>query len=621
MHLRRTGVVAQSCVAAIAAGVAVFGFAHGPTTFASASAAIPALVLTLGVTPLAAPFCAIVALLTAAAALWSVKRGRAVDGLVIAAFSATMLLVLCARSVTLFFAAWEAMALTSVFLVLAHHGWRDARRAAVLYLVVSQTGAACILIALGLLAAFAGSASFDAIARSAGALPPGTRTAVFVLALLGFGSKAGLVPLHFWLPRAHPLAPAHASALLSGAMVKIALFGLATVALELAAPAPAAWGITLLALGSLSAVAGILYALIERDLKRLLAYSTVENVGVIVVGLGAALLARALGLPGVAALALAAALFHAVNHAVFKGLLFLGAGAVGDSEGTVDLEKLGGLWDRLAWTAPAFLIGAAAIAALPPLNGFASEWLLLRSLIGELHAGPAALRFAPLVAIAALALSGGLGVACFGRAFGIAFLGRQRRPPAIVPPRERFDTSTAALVLLAALCVTIGVAPAFVFGPLAQVAAGLAGAPVLALPGLSILPLTLAVAPLAAALAAFALAKARGVRSVETWTCGSPVTVAAQYTGTAFSKPLRRIFGFLLRPDHKRTIEAGGSRWFPLRIVYRTSSRYIADEIARAGTALALRGIRRSRLVQSGSLRLYLSYAIAAVIAVVVAAR
>ena len=621
MLLRRIGGVGLGLVALCAGLLATFAFTHGATTFVTLGAPIRTLDLSLGITPLAAAFCALLVPLDLAAALWSTRRGRAIDGVLIALFSGAMLLVLCARSVALFFLAWEAMALISVLLVLAHHERREVRRAAVLYSIVSQAGAACILVALVLLALHAGAPSFAAIADAGANLPQSTRTTVFVLAMLGFGSKAGFVPLHFWLPRAHPIAPAHASALLSGAMLKVALFGLATVVFELAAPAPAAWGIALIGVGTVSAVAGVLYALVDRDLKRLLAYSSIENVGVIALAFGAALLAGAQHQPALAALSLAAALFHAVNHALFKGLLFLGAGAVADSEGTVDLERLGGLWSRLRWTAPAFFIGSVAVAALPPLNGFASEWLIFRSLASELHTGEIVTRFVPLAAIAGLALSGGLGVACFVRAFGIAFLGRARRPHPATPSVERFDGSSAALVLLAAMCIVGGLFPALAFAPLAHVAATITGTPAEPVPALPLLPLTLALAPIAGALAALALSARRGVRTVPTWSCGSPVTVAAQYTATAFSKPLRRIFSFVLRPEHTRTADEGVSRWFPERITYRTSSRYVVDELVRSLGSIALRLARRSQLVQSGSLRLYLAYAIVAVIVVVVAAR
>jgi hydrogenase-4 component B len=619
--VRALGVAATAAVALAAALLGGLALAHGGAPLGAFQGPIPALALVFGVTPLGAVFCLLLALLDAAVALWSVERGSALDAVLIAAFSAAMLLVLCAQSVAVFFFAWEAMALVSAFIIATHHERRSVRRATALYLLVSQTGAACVLVALALLAYQAGSPSFGLIARSAGSLPAGTRNAVLAFALLGFGSKAGFVPLHFWLPRAHPVAPPHASALLSGGMLKVALYGLATVTLTLAAPAPLAWGIAIVAIGTAGAVAGVLYAMVDRDLKRLLAYSSVENAGIVAIGLGATLVAGAERLPDVAALALTAALFHAFNHGLFKALLFLGAGAVADSEGTVDLEKLGGLRGHMVWTAPAFLIGCAAIAGLPPFNGFASEWLIFRSLAAELVARDPAAKVAMLGAIAGLALAGGLAVACFARVYGIAFLGKPRRKQTKPPERERGGVPAAALVLLAALCTLFGFLPGLALGPLGRVAATVLHVPPPAFPTLPVLPVTLALLPLAGALAALALARRRGVRSVPTWTCGSPVTPAAAYTATAFAKPLRRIFAFVLAPESRRTLEGGDSRWFPQRIVYQTDSRYLVDETARRFAALTLRVVRRSRLVQSGSLRLYLAYAVAALILTVVAAR
>jgi hydrogenase-4 component B len=623
--LRRIGVAGTEATAAVAAVLGWFALAHGGVTLGRFQGPIPALALEFGLTPLAAPFCALLAALGAAVGVWSLRRGRAGEAVLIALFSAAMLLVLCAQSVAVFFFAWEAVALISAFLIAADHERRSVRRASFVYLIVSQAGAACVLVALILLAGHAGSFSFAAIARASASLSAGERTTVFALALLGFGSKAGLVPLHFWLPRAHPVAPAGASALLSGAMLKVALYGLALVLFILAAPGPLAFGLTLIVLGTLSAVIGVLYALVDHDLKRLLAYHSVENVGIIVIGFGVALAARATGNAPLAGLGLVAALFHTINHALFKALLFLGAGNVAEEEGTVDLERLGGLWGHLVWTAPLFLIGCAAISALPPLNGFASEWLTFQSLVGVLAAAHRnfALAATSLGAISGLALTGGLAAACFVKVFGVGFLGQPRRPAEKVPALEVFGPPTFALTLLAALCVVLGVAPALAAVPLAAVAGAVlgGGTRTVAPPALSLLPLTLAALPVAGALLCVALARRRGVRPVPTWTCGSPVTPAASYTATAFSKPLRRIFAFVLAPESRRILEGGRSPWFPRQIVYRTESRYLVDEAARRFAAFALRLGRRSRVLQSGNLRLYLAYAVAAVIVTVVAAR
>jgi hydrogenase-4 component B len=621
--LRTSGVAATFVVAALSAVVAAIGFgAHaGAIATGTLLGAVPALTLTWAITPLSAPFCALLAILATAVAIWCARRGAAGDPLLIAAFSAAMLLVLVSRSVALFFFAWEAMSLISAFLVGSHHEQRGVRRATFVYLLVAQTGALCILVALSLLALAAGDPSFATIGAHAAHLSPALRDAVFILALVGFGSKAGLMPLHFWLPRAHPVAPASASAMLSGAMLKVALFGLLVVTLELAAPGPAWWGLALVAVGSISAVGGVLYALVDHDLKRLLAYHSVENVGIIAIGIGVALLARSAGMSSLSGLALVAALFHTINHGIFKALLFLGAGTVAEVEGTVDLERLGGLWSELVWTAPFFLIGCAAITGLPPFNGFASEWLTFQSLIGGLSGGGLTATFVFVAAIAALALTGGLAAACFVKVFGVAFLGGSRRASPRPHVRERFDASALGVGLLAVLCIALGVAPMFAIVPLTTVAREALGVLATLPPSLPVLPATLAALPLAGALACVFLAAKRGIRRVPTWTCGSPVTAAAQYTATAFSKPLRTIFAFVLKPEQRRRYEMGTSPWFPQRILYRTESRYLVDETARRVASAVLRFSRRSRLVQSGSLRLYVAYSIGALIVAIAIAR
>jgi hydrogenase-4 component B len=606
---------------ALAASVAAFAtLARGDVLLASIAATEPILRLDFGVSSLAVPFLFVLSLLSVAVGTWSLRRGRAVEALLIAGFAISMLLVLVARSVTAFFFAWEAMSLVSAFLVGAHHERRSVQRATFVYLIVAQSGALCVLAAFVLLAVCAGDSTFSAIGRASPALSAGVRGVVFILALLGFGSKAGLMPVHFWLPRAHPAAPANASAMLSGVMLKIALYGLCLTIFELAAPAPPSWGITLVLLGTVSAVGGVLYALVDHDLKRLLAYHSVENVGIIVIGIGVALLARSFGALALAGLALTAAFFHTINHGLFKGLLFLGAGTVADTEGTLDLERLGGLWARLAWTAPAFLIGCAAISAIPPFNGFVSEWMTFQSLIDEFAVGTPSVQVVLFIAIAGLALTGGLAAACFVKVFGVAFLGQPRRPQPQAP-KEQLDAAAAAVGLLAGLCTLFGLVPMLVVGPLARITQTLVGVAPLPIPSLPVLPLAVFALPLVGALFAVAFALRRGVRRVPTWTCGSPVTPAAQYTATAFSKPLRTIFAFVLMPERQRLVDAGPSRWFPRRIQYTTESRYLIDEWARGFSAIVLRLARRTRAVQSGSLRLYVAYEVAALIVTVVAAR
>ena len=638
MRLRLAGVFATWTISLLAASGAIIGAPrptyHAPGlthVFASIPGPLPALRLDFGLDPLALPFLALLAMLGFAVGVWCLRRDRPIDAVLIAGFMAAMLAVLVARSAAAFFLAWEAMSLVSVFLVAAHHERRDVRRAALVYLVVAQSGALCILLALSVLVAYnSGDGSFAAMAYAnyaapmlrAPALPPATRTAVFLLALVGFGSKAGLLPLHFWLPRAHPVAPPSASALLSGAMLKVALYGLCLVIFQLAAPGAAWWGVVLITIGTLSAIGGVLYALVEHDLKRLLAYHSVENVGIITIGIGVAVLAESNRYEQLAGLALIAALYHAINHGLFKGLLFLGAGVVAESAGTVDLEKLGGLWRPLRWTAPLFLVGCVAIVGLPPLNGFVSEWLTFQTLINGFRVVQPDERLVLLGAVMGLALTGGLAATCFVKVFGIVFLGQSRRVPERPVARENFDAGTAALGILAALCALFGLAPMLAFDPLDRVVATLG--PGFEWPSyfhsLPVLPVTLIALPFAGAIACVVLATRRGVRRVPNWTCGSPVTPAAQYTATAFSKPLRTIFAFVLLPDRRRVVEAGNA-WFPKHIVYTTRSRDVIDETSRRFGALALWTARRSRALQSGSLRLYLAYAVVALVVVVMLAR
>lgn len=586
-------------VALVAGWLAVETLTHGAVVLGTLPSAGEFLRLDAGVSMLAVPFLALLAMLSFAVGVWSLQRARPVDIALIAVFALAMLGVLVARSVTAFFIAWEAMSLVSAFLVAAHHERRNVRRATLTYLIIAQAGAFCILAALCILALHAGSTSFTDMASAATTLDAPLRNAAFALALIGFGSKAGLMPLHFWLPRAHPVAPASASAMLSGIMLKVAVYGLCLVTLELAAPAPLGWGITLVLLGTVSAIGGVLYALVDRDLKRLLAYSSIENIGIVTIGLGVALTAFSAGNGAVAGLALIATFFHTINDGLFKGLLFLGAGIVADREGTVDIERLGGLWGRLVWTAPLFLIGCVAIAGIPPLNGFASEWLTFQSLIAAVTGAATPVKLVLVTAVAGLALTSGLAAACFAKVFGTVFLGRRRSLTPREGPRETFDPSVGATSVLALLCIALGLVPALTIAPLAAIAAATLHVAPLVQPMLPVLPVSLAALPFAGALLVLILVAVRGVRRVPTWTCGSPVTAAAQYTGAAFVNPLRLIFAFVFRPRGRR------------------HTRYMIDESARRFAAIMLRLTRRSRIVQSGSLRLYLTYAVATLIVVV----
>jgi len=473
------------------------------------------------------------------------------------AFLAGMNLVVMADDAFSFLLSWEFMSLSSWALVMAHHRERDNARAGLIYLIMASFGTLALLLAFGLLAGPDGGYAFAAMRANAHRRE--IAALVLGLVLLGAGSKAGLVPLHVWLPLAHPAAPSHVSALMSGVMTKVAVYGFIRIVFDLLGP-PSWWsGMTVLILGALTAVLGVLYALMEHDLKRLLAYHTVENIGIIFIGLGLALAFRANGMGWAAALALTAALFHVLNHSLFKSLLFFGAGAVLTKTGERDMEHLGGLIHRMPMTALAFLIGCVAISALPPLNGFVSEWLTFQAIL----LGPDLPQWGLKVAIPAagglLALSAALAAACFVKAFGITFLGRPRTTAA-VNAMETDPFSLAAMFAFAFLCLLAGILPGFVIDSLSPIAQALVQG---RMPGQTVLP-WLSIVPIAAGrssyngllvflfiaasagIAAFAIHRlaSRALRRAPAWDCGFPdPSPATQYSAGSFAQPIRRVFG------------------------------------------------------------------------------
>lgn len=479
------------------------------------------------------------------------------------AFLAGMNLVVLAADAFSFLFAWEFMSLTSWLLVMTSHLDAENRRAGYIYIVMASFGTLCLLLAFGLLAGPQGSYAFADMRGAQGiAWQQGL---VLALALGGAGSKAGLVPLHVWLPLAHPAAPSHVSALMSGVMTKVAIYGFIRLVFDLLGPPIWWWGSVVLVLASVTAVLGVLFAVMQRDLKRLLAYSTVENVGIIFIGLGLALAFEANGMVGAAALALTAALFHAFNHSLFKSLLFFGAGAVLGATGVRDIEKLGGLIRSMPWTAFVFLGGCVAISALPPLNGFVSEWLAFQAVLLSPELPQWGLKLLVPAAGAMLALAAALSAACFVRAYGITFLGRPRSSAAV----EATETDCFSLAAMAALlcsCVLVGVLPGFVIDALAPVMQALVGGRMpeqASIPWLSIVPVAesrssyngllifgfIAISAMFAAEVIHRFAS-RGLRRGPAWDCGYPdPRPITQYTGDSFAQPLRRVYSevFLAR--------------------------------------------------------------------------
>lgn len=548
------------------------------------------------------------------------------------AFVAAMAGVVLADGVFSFLLFWELMSLASFVLVVHDHQIAEVRRAGFIYLAMAHAGAGFLIAAFLLLAGQAGSLDFAAFRNNAGSLPPLLRNAAFLLFLVGFAAKAGVIPLHIWLPRAHPAAPSHVSALMSGVMIKMGIYGMVRVFFEFLAPVEAWWGWLLLLLGASSAVLGVLYALMEHDLKRLLAYHSVENIGIILIGVGSGIVLASQGTEGPAAFAIAAGLFHTLNHALFKGLLFLSAGAVQRAAGTRDIEKLGGLIKLMPWTAGTFLIGAAAISAIPPLNGFASEWMTFQALLQMLGGSRDPLAAgAGACVVGALALTTGLAAFCFIKAFGVAFLGVGRSAPA-AGATESPGAMLLGMGLLAAACTVLGLAPGLVVPQVTAIGVALlSGSP--AAGDVATGPVTvdsgayipMAILAVVVVFGAVALAVVRALfgpgnaRIAPPWVCGVALEPRMQYTAVALAKPVRLVFQGLLRPYRSVDRRHTQASYFVTEVHYEGGLHPVYETyLYRPVVALLLLLLfsRQVQRLQSGNLRLYLSYIFAILIVV-----
>jgi formate hydrogenlyase subunit 3/multisubunit Na+/H+ antiporter MnhD subunit len=551
-------------------------------------------------------------------------------------FAVAMLAVPVASSVATLLWAWELMALTSLLLVLTEHRHREpVRVAGVWYAAMTQAGFVALLIGLlWLAAATGGGAGEFAAIRASDSLPPAVRSGVFLLCLAGFASKAGVVPLHPWLPRAHAEAPSHVSALMSAAMVKLGVYGLLRVGFDLLGGGSRWWWLLVAGLGALSAVYGILQAVVATDLKRMLAFSTCENMGLIMIGVGFAGVWGGSARPAVASVAIAAALLHALNHAGFKTLLFTGAGSVVRASGTRDLDRLGGLSRRMPATTGLIAAGALAAAALPPGNGFVSEWLLLQSLLHQGgDAGVVAAVAAP-VAVAVVALTAGVGVAAYVRMVGAGLLARPRSPGA-ASAVESPPSMLAAMSLAGAACVVLAVAPGVLAPGIARVATTLraTSAPLdpslvgLRLSGVSgaIWPLWTAVGVVG--LTALVAVLARGLgrarrRAAVAWDCGDgPLTARMEYTATSYAEPLQRVFDDVLAPVRDVDVTHHVESAYHIEAVrYRQAiPDRVENRLYRPVIAAIETVGRKARVLASGSVHRYLAYMLTALVVVLVA--
>ncbi|HUZ73880.1 MAG TPA: hydrogenase 4 subunit B [Stellaceae bacterium] len=619
------GVTLAACVVAV---VALLGNDASAVTL---PLGLPWLGMNFRIDALAAFFLVVVDLGGAAASLYSLGYDRHESTPYrtrpfFPAFLAAMNLVVMANDAFTFLFSWELMSLASWALVMAHHREEANARAGHVYLVMASFGTLALLLAFGLMAGPEGAYGFAAMRGAHHA--PWLSALVLALALLGAGSKAGIVPLHVWLPLAHPAAPSPVSALMSGVMTKVAVYGFVRIVFDLLGP-PGWWpGMVVLALGGATAVMGVLYALMEHDLKRLLAYHTVENIGIIFIGLGLALAFSANAMTEAAALALTASLFHVFNHMVFKSLLFFGAGAAQVATGERDMERMGGLIRAMPVTSFAFLIGCVSISALPPFNGFVSEWLTFQAIL----LSPALPQWGLKIMIpgvgALLALAAALAAACFVKAFGITFLGRPRSAAA-AKARESDRLSLAAMLGLATICLLAGTLPGFVIDALAPVTRSLLGGTMPAQsanPWLSIVPITAGRSSyngllvflfmvISASLAAFAIHRfaTRALRRGPAWDCGFPdPSPMTQYSAGSFAQPIRRVFGAVFAARERVTMPPPGST-APATIHVELRDLVWESIYAPIGRAVLTAADRLNRM-QFLTIRRYLSLVFAALV-------
>ncbi|MCX5716749.1 MAG: hydrogenase 4 subunit B [Nitrospirae bacterium] len=555
-------------------------------------------------------------------------------------FIAGMFMVVLADDALFFLISWEFMAAASYFLVMYEDEKAENKRAAFLYLVIAHIGAVAILLSFGVMAGLAtgfkdfSGYTFDAMRASH--FPVEWATAAFFLSFFGFAAKAGIIPLHVWLPEAHPVAPSNISALMSGVMLKTAIYGIIRVTLDIIKVFPWWWGAVVLVFGLVSAVMGVLYALMQHDLKRLLAYHSVENIGIILIGIGLCMVFTSFQMPLIAALALTAGVYHTMNHAMFKGLLFMGAGAVLHATHERNMEEMGGLIHKMPWTAVLFLIGCVSISALPPFNGFVSEWLTFQAFLLSPSLPAPILKLLMPIGAAILALTGALAAACFVKAFGVTFLGRWRgqHKPKI---QEVNWPMRIGMMLAAATCLLLGILPTLFIGWMDTIPVQLVGSTISESAGTYGWLWLTPVAPERASysgvivflgiLAVVAVAyimlhvKPGAIRRGNAWDCGfEKLTERMQYNATSFSMPIRRIFGYLF--DIKEQVDLSpqsAHSAFPKRLNYYLRVRdrvwgWLYKPIAEASFWLS----RKVGMLQQGRIQTYLIYSFITIILLLV---
>lgn len=575
---------------------------------------------------LAGFFVIVISIVTLAVSIYSLGSARDPDfagpaGFFYALLILSLYAVVLSANLFTFLIAWETMAIASYFLVTLE-GSEKASRAGLFYAVMTHIGTAFIIVLFFVLYRATGRMDFEGMRTGMSGVSMSVKSVVFICSVIGFGTKAGIIPLHTWIPRAYPVAPPHVAALMSGLMVKMGVYGIIRICMDVMGQGPEWWGITVIAVGAVSALLGILYGLIENNLKLFLAYSSIENVGIILLGVGASMMFKSNGLSVLSSVALTAALFHVLNHALFKGALFLGAGAIIRGTDSGNMEEMGGLLKRMPYTGLFFLAGSLSICALPPFNGFVSEWLTYQSLLLGYQSPSVTAKIVSPLGGAALALTGAIAAAGFVKAFGISFLGMPRTERA----RDAREASSLVLIgtaLLAAPCLLLGLFPGPALSILTPAVYALTGAStllerqgVLSIGQMSsslspaAMLLTMVVMLIAALVFIRAVGGKRKTVYADSWDCGIPgLTPRMQYTAAAFTKPLRLIYKRIYLPSRDLKIRYALKPFFVSSMRYGGDitpffERYLYDPITRFINAVA----GKVKLLQSGSLQLYLGY-------------
>lgn len=546
-----------------------------------------------------------------------------------------MLLVVSAADGIFFLIVWEIMSVASYFLVVYDRHDENNVKAGFLYLVMTHVGTAFIIVAFLWLYKFTGSFDFAAIKSGLALIPLSIKNIIFLLTLIGFGTKAGIIPFHIWLPAAHPAAPSHVSALMSGVMIKVGIYMMMRLFLDILQPIPVWWGITVLLIGSISALLGVLYAITEHDIKKLLAYHSIENIGIILLGLGSALTFYSLDLPSLALLGLMAALFHTLNHAIFKALLFLSAGSVINETHTRNMEEYGGLIKYMPQTAMFFLIGSMAISALPPFNGFFSEWLTFQTLFQGIMRLDSSLQWIFIIASGSLAFTGGLALACFVKAFGVTFLARPRSS-AVAAAKESAWSLRISMGVLAILSLLFGIfsgfltilfekigqdftifqnTPSFVSvssGQSLTVGIGFAATSAPVLFGLLVLVIIFTMF-----IFRYVINKNQKIKRGATWDCGTNLTPRMEITATGFARSIVLIFRGVLKPSIQHEVEYhdAESRYLPQSRAVTLGVGNMYDAYFYKPLHKMVKGLSlRIKNIQSGNVNVYISYIFIALI-------